>query len=79
MEAEAKDNFKYMKSLQASYVPLYTGTPHDIIANLPAIMKAFHTLHSTARSVSSEGNTEQIPQALDKACSCDTFSASTSI
>lgn len=49
MEAEAKDNCKYMKSLQASYESLYTGTPHDIINNLPTILKACHNMHSVAR------------------------------
>lgn len=49
-EAEAKDNFKYLQTLQASYEALYKGTLKDVISALPSILGSFHTMHSMARS-----------------------------
>jgi len=48
-EAEAKDNFKYLQTLQASYEAFYKGSLKDIIGALPSIMGSFHTMHSMAR------------------------------
>ena len=49
-EAEAKDNFKYLQTLQASYEAFYKGSLKDIIAALPSILGSFHTMHGMARS-----------------------------
>ena len=48
-EAEAKDNFKYLQTLQAGYEALYRGTPQDIVAALPGILASLHSLHTMAR------------------------------
>ena len=50
-EAEAKDNYKYLQTLQASYEALYKGSLRDIIGALPSIMGSFHTMHTMARWV----------------------------
>ena len=48
-EAEAKDNYKYLQTLQASYEALYKGSLRDIIGALPSILGSFHTMHTMAR------------------------------
>ena len=51
-EAEAKDNFKYLQTIQQSYDALYKGSPKEILTALPVILAGTHTMHDMARSIS---------------------------
>ncbi|PFH32514.1 putative dynein gamma chain, flagellar outer arm [Besnoitia besnoiti] len=46
---EAKDNVKYLSTLENFIDPLYTGTPQHIIDNLAALMNAVTMIHSISR------------------------------
>lgn len=46
---EAKDNMKYLSSLEKYIEPLYTGSPTQIIDILPGLMKNIRMMHSIAR------------------------------
>ena len=46
---EAKDNVKYLFTLEKFIEPLYTGTPSTIIDTLPALMNSIKMIHSIAR------------------------------
>ena len=46
---EAKDNVKYLSTLERFIDPLYTGTPQQIIETLPALMNAIKMIHTIAR------------------------------
>lgn len=46
---EAKDNVKYLFTLDRFIEPLYTGTPQSIMETLPALMNSIRMLHSIAR------------------------------
>ena len=46
---EAKDNVKYLNTLEKSLEPLYSGTPHNIIETLPTLMNNIKMMHQIAR------------------------------
>ncbi|KAL4129280.1 hypothetical protein PRIC2_005289 [Phytophthora ramorum] len=46
---EAKDNVKYLFTLEKFIIPLYNGTPSSIIDTLPALMNSIKMTHSIAR------------------------------
>lgn len=46
---EAKDNVKYLTTLEKFIEPLYHGTPQQIIDTLPALMNAIKMIHTIAR------------------------------
>jgi dynein heavy chain len=46
---EAKDNVKYLTTLEKFVEPLYNGSPQQIIDTLPALMNAIKMIHSIAR------------------------------
>lgn len=46
---EAKDNVKYLTTLEKFIEPLYHGTPQQIIETLPALMNAIKMIHTIAR------------------------------
>lgn len=46
---EAKDNVKYLTTLEKFVEPLYFGTPTTIIETLPALMNAAKMIHTIAR------------------------------
>jgi len=46
---EAKDNVKYLTTLEKFVEPLYNGTPQQIIDTLPALMNAIKMIHTIAR------------------------------
>eukprot|EP00959_Pyramimonas_sp_CCMP1952_P268688 5617866-Pyramimonas_sp.AAC.2 len=46
---EAKDNVKYLTTLEKSLEPMYAGTPHTIIDSLPALMNNIKMMHTIAR------------------------------
>jgi dynein heavy chain, axonemal len=46
---EAKDNVKYLSTLEKFIEPLYTGTPQQISDTLPALMNAIKMIHTIAR------------------------------
>lgn len=46
---EAKDNIKYLATLDKFIEPLYNGTPEDIIETLPALMNAIKMIHTISR------------------------------
>jgi len=46
---EAKDNVKYLTTLEKFIEPLYTGTPQEIIDTLPALMSAIKMIYTIAR------------------------------
>jgi dynein heavy chain len=46
---EAKDNVKYLFTLERFIEPLYTGTPSTIIDTLPALMNSIKMIHTIAR------------------------------
>jgi dynein heavy chain len=46
---EAKDNVKYLTTLEKFIDPLYTSTPATIVDTLPALMNAVKMIHTIAR------------------------------
>ena len=46
---EAKDNVKYLTTLDKFPEPLYTGTPNTIIDTLPALLNSVKMIHTIAR------------------------------
>jgi dynein heavy chain len=46
---EAKDNVKYLSTLEKFIDPLYNGSPEQIIETLPALMNAIKMIHTIAR------------------------------
>lgn len=46
---EAKDNVKYLATLERFIEPLYTGTPMSVIDSLPALMNSVKMIHTIAR------------------------------
>jgi len=46
---EAKDNVKYLTTLEKFIDPLYVGTPEQIIETLPALMNAIKMIHTISR------------------------------
>ena len=46
---EAKDNVKYLATLEKSLEPLYIGTPQMIIESLPTMMNNIAMMHTIAR------------------------------
>ena len=46
---EAKDNVKYLTTLEKFVEPLYNGTSQQIIDTLPALMNAIKMIHTIAR------------------------------
>lgn len=46
---EAKDNVKYLTTLEKFIEPLYTGDPQQIIDTLPALMNAIKMINTIAR------------------------------
>jgi len=46
---EAKDNFKYLSTLEKFIEPLYKGTPEQIEEALPALMNTIKMIHTIAR------------------------------
>lgn len=47
--SEAKDNVKYLVTLEKFIKPLKDGTPEEIIETLPALMNAIKMIHTIAR------------------------------
>ncbi|CAD7960877.1 unnamed protein product [Amoebophrya sp. A25] len=60
---EAKDNVKYLTTLEKFIEPLYTGTPSSIIDSLPALMNACKMIHTIARYYNT---TERMTNLLTK-------------
>ena len=54
---EAKDNVKYLTTLEKSLEPMYEGTPNTIIDTLPTLMNNIKMMHTIARYYS---NPEQM-------------------
>jgi len=46
---EAKDNVKYLYTLEKFIEPLYTGTPLTVVDTLPALMNSIKMIHTIAR------------------------------
>jgi dynein heavy chain len=46
---EAKDNVKYLQTLEKFIEPLYDGTPESIKDTLPALMNSIKMIHTIAR------------------------------
>lgn len=46
---EAKDNVKYLTTLEKSLEPLYSGTPLAVIDSLPALLNNIKMMHTIAR------------------------------
>jgi dynein heavy chain len=46
---EAKDNVKYLTTLEKFIEPLYTGTPWQIMDTMPALMNSVKMIHTIAR------------------------------
>lgn len=46
---EAKDNVKYLTTLEKSLEPLYNGTPLAVIDSLPALLNNIKMMHTIAR------------------------------
>jgi len=46
---EAKDNVKYLQTLEKFLEPLYQGNPEQIIEMLPALMNSIKMIHTIAR------------------------------
>jgi len=47
--SEAKDNVKYLQTLEKYLEPLYTGNPETIKETLPALMNSIKMIHTIAR------------------------------
>ncbi len=48
---EAKDNVKYLSTLEKFLDPLYVGDPASIIDTLPALLNSLKMIHTIARCV----------------------------
>ena len=46
---EAKDNEKYLRTLDKFIEPLYNSQPSQIVDNLPALMNSIKMIHTIAR------------------------------
>ena len=46
---EAKDNVKYLTTLDKSLEPLYIGTPASVIDGLPALINNVKMMYAVAR------------------------------
>ena len=46
---EAKDNVKYLATLEKSLEPMYMGTPHTIQESLPTLINNIKMMHTIAR------------------------------
>lgn len=46
---EAKDNVKYLITLEKSLEPMYSGTPHNVIDAMPSLMNNIKMMHTIAR------------------------------
>lgn len=46
---EAKDNVKYLHTLEKFIEPLYDGNPDSIKDTLPALMNSIKMIHTIAR------------------------------
>ncbi|GBG33121.1 Dynein heavy chain 5, axonemal [Hondaea fermentalgiana] len=46
---EAKDNVKYLFTLEKFIEPLYSGTPESVVDTLPALMNSIKMIHTIAR------------------------------
>ena len=46
---EAKDNVKYLNTLEKFIEPLYSGTPEEITETFPALMNAIKMIHTISR------------------------------
>ena len=46
---EAKDNVKYLSTLEKFVEPLYSGTPAAVVDTLPALMNSIKMIHTIAR------------------------------
>ena len=46
---EAKDNMKYLKTLESFMNPLYIGTPQTVIDSLPPLLNSIKMIHTIAR------------------------------
>ena len=46
---EAKDNVKYLATLEQSLEPMYMGTPHTIQDSLPTLINNIKMMHTIAR------------------------------
>ena len=46
---EAKDNVKYLSTLEKSLEPMYQGTPNSIIDSLPSLLNNIKMMHTIAR------------------------------
>jgi len=73
---ESRDNEKYLKTLEKFFVPLYEGTPEEIIETLPAMMNSIKMIYTIARyyntSARMTGLICRITNQLIFAC-CDTL------
>ena len=47
--SEAKDNVKYLQTLEKFIEPLYNGNPESIKETLPALMNSIKMIHTIAR------------------------------
>lgn len=47
--SEAKDNVKYLQTLEKYLEPLYTASPESIKETLPALMNSIKMIHTIAR------------------------------
>jgi dynein heavy chain len=60
---EAKDNVKYLSTLEKFIEPLYTGRPAQIIDTLPALLNSVKMIHTIARYYNT---TERMTKLLAK-------------
>jgi dynein heavy chain, axonemal len=57
---EAKDNVKYLYTLERFIDPLYTGNSETITDTLPALMNSIKMIHTIARSVHTSMHREKV-------------------
>ena len=46
---EARDNIKYLATLEHSLEPLYTGSPAEMAETLPSLLGSIRMMHTIAR------------------------------
>ena len=69
---EARDNIKYLATLEHSLEPLYTGSPAQMAETLPSLLGSIRMMHTIARFYSQPARmTAFLQKASARPSGCD--------